>query len=265
MKNLIIALYLFVPILHAEKHDYNFEYYKAKTIEILSALDIATTDLTFINTEHNPSIEQRQKNPYVVFINVKKLNELFSQREAIFECLVEAQLSRISQKSWETIINLETHYIQSIPWWLAYALLSPFACYILKWSMRGSQFSPLKNIPFTLLTLASTAASMFLFLNRQNEVTPFSVIKKNFERKKFLIQLNMVRTLFNSHTYAPLGIYGFISTKWQYIKMKGAGIFPYIAPEFEYIFENMANDFTRWTETHPDILEKIATTNHLTV
>lgn len=264
MRKIIIVLCILMSMPHALQGRYDFEFYKAVTIGVLPVLGIDPSDLSFTIVRHDPTIEERQKNPNVVFFNMEKLSEFFSVRDALFECIVEAQLSKIPANDWKHIMHVERQPRPMLEW-MPYVLLAPLACYGCRWLTHRSTFAPSQEIPFTVLTLAATAASIVLFSSRREVETPdFVEVKRNFERKLFFIKLNTVRTLFNSHTHAALAVYGATSTKWHYRKMNAHAVFGLDVTGLGETLENMTRAFIRWIEMYPDTFQDILSFDPLT-
>jgi hypothetical protein len=264
MRKIIIYLCLFMSMTHALPGRFDFEFYKAATIKFLPALDIDPSGLVFTLVRHDPTTEERRKNPGVVFINMEKLSQFFSVRDALFECLVEAQLSRIPANDWKHILHVEREP-RPIFDWMPYVLLSPLVCYGCRWLTLRSAFKPSQEIPCTVLTFATTVASSILFASKQEvELPDFVIVKRNFERKLFFIKLNTVRILFNSHIYAPIALYGAMSTKWHYRKMNAHAFFGFDVTGLGETLENMSRAFIRWTEMYPNAFQDILVTDSLT-
>ena len=192
------------------------------------------------------------------------MREFFSFRDALFECLVEAQLSKIPANDWKHILHVERQPRPTLGW-MAYALLAPLVCYGCRWLAHGSAFVPSQEIPFTVLTIAVTAASIILLASREEVEKPdFVVVQRNFERKKFFIKLNTVRILFNSDIYTAIALYGALSTKWQYRKMNAHTLFGLDVTGLGETLENMSRAFILWTQTYPDIFQDILSFDPLT-
>jgi hypothetical protein len=267
-KKIIIALSMLVPMLHACDQGHNvfrtmlhtfdqghdFEYYKTKTIEILPVLGIDPSALSFIPVGHEPTIEERQENPNVVFLYVEKLNASLSTRSAVFECLVEAQLSGMSEKIWQSLISVDRRPEPVLLTYMPYVLLSPLACYCFRWLTHRTALSPVQEISFMVLTVVTTAASIFLLSCADEEPTISQKIKKNFERKKCCIQIDTIHALFNSYTYAPIAAYGAMLVRSQRLcDINDEGL------------KNMSHAFARWAQEYPDAFERLAATGNLTL
>ncbi len=263
-KSLAVVCISVLPMLHAFDQGHTFEFYKAKTIEVLPILGINPSTLSFTAVGHEPTIVERQENPHVVFLNVERLNSLLSVHEAIFECLTEAQLSCMSEKMWQSLIP-EERPVSPILTWMPHILLLPLGCYCFKWLTHHAAISPAQEISFMALTIITTAISLYLFSYPDEGPTMSAKIKNNFEQKKFFIQIDTLQKLFNSHTYAPIAARSTMLIRCQHSNIKTHGFADIDSFELDKAIQNMSRSFTRWTETYPDAFEKSLRTKSLTL
>lgn len=251
--------FLSSTILHGQfqltrRHMRGFDYYKAKTIEILNALEIDASKLTFTAVGHNVTIEERDAHKTTVLLNVAKLSVL-TEREALFECLVEAQLSSMSSAEWDRITNVRSQ-VKLVPYWLPYALSLPSICYIATWIRYRPTFSVIREIPFAAFAAISMYFSVTTFYDYSDtdgyHIPIQAHIKNNFELKKLFIQIDTVHKLINSHKYVPIALQAIRSVEWQRPKIETYnGYINANKAEIEDATFHMTSAFEQWKENNP--------------
>ena len=237
-----------------KRHMHGFDYYKSKTIELLNALEIDYSKLTFTPVGHNVTIEEREAHKNTVLLNIARLHAL-TEREALFECLVEAQLSSMSSVELDLIINVRSQ-VKLVPYWLPYALSLPSICYIATWIRYRPTFSVIREIPFAAFAAISMYFSVTTFYDYSDtdgyQIPIQAHINNNFELKKLFIQIDTVYKLLNSHKYVPIALHAIRSVEWQRPKIET--YYEYInvnKAEIEDAILNMKRAFEQWKENNP--------------
>ena len=186
----VLAIFITTSFLYG--HDFN--YYQEKTLEVLPILGIDSTKVKFVEINSPISMEQRQRQKNVVFINTTALNTKLNTKRAIFECIVETKLSGLTKKEWEGICYVTPDFSPDTSSLWMYAALIPSSCiFAFKNKNNESWIRPL-----CLGTLGLSIIVAYRMWRKESRKHVRDRIAQGKREKEHNFQLQLFRTQLNT-------------------------------------------------------------------